>query len=94
MAHYGRPGGFTPFQYGYTLGPGSEANNGDYAVYNQYAAQQQAAAAAAAVGQSPNNITIQGRMEVRQWWMASCSRRCHEFSLCCAVQLECCHAPS
>ena len=66
MAHYGRPGGFTPFQYGYTLGPGSEANNGDYAVYNQYAAQQQAAAQAAAVGQSPNNITIQGRTEVRQ----------------------------
>ena len=58
MAHYGgRPGGFTPFQYGYTLGPGSEANRGDYAVYNQYAAAQ----AAAAVGQSPNNITIQGR---------------------------------
>ena len=26
MAHYGRPGGFTPFQYGYTLGPGSESS--------------------------------------------------------------------
>ena len=59
MAHYGRPGGFTPFQYGYTLGPGNEANNGDYAVYNQYAAAH--AAAAGGVGQSPNNITIQGR---------------------------------
>ena len=68
MAHYGRPGGFTPFQYGYTLGPGSEANNGDYAVYNQYAAQQQAAAQAAAVGQSPNNITIQGRKFVSDGW--------------------------
>ncbi len=60
---YRAPGSFTSFQYGYTLGPPTAANNGDYTVYNQYGTDQQQHQQ-----QTSNNIEIKPTVGAPTSW--------------------------